>query len=497
MIRKKMAGVVPLILITICTVAMGVSRDVNDVTFRGDCTNFGMGITGVFATEGAFLAVTTGARYEYTPGELKVFQGLGTSKRLLCTMSFDQNAMFERVSDNNDHALFWSDKFNVGIYGDSTCIIVPRVDLTISCTGNFKPDYAGRVDGELLLIDGLGGMEIYPQRYEAGYSVQNVSLKKTAWTAKYKLKAGERVMVAAFPGKEFDWDASFKCNILFTYGGRGLGTGNPYGQMPPDSAVAKWAAQGYNIIAISYEGVYADVPRIPYPAPVGPYVIANEEEFRRVVNAAHANGMRFSVYASLYYSYTKYKDPEVFLKQVKDLQIGYAIDGIYLDGMLSEDTGQKIDNKILNWEMIRRLRQLFGPNGSIIYHCTNRGTPVATVPNIETYCTATYVGEIDYWAPPGSSYVQYQVKKYGISNTVAFWLPYHAPASFTYFDQIDAILAMNGRLLDVGGVDVLTPPKTASGKYEWCTLTNSGYQTYLKRLADMKTAHLKNNTQQK
>ena len=52
------------------------ARDVNNVSFRGDSTIFGMKIEKTYFAEGSFLVVTTGARFEYVKGELKMYQGL-------------------------------------------------------------------------------------------------------------------------------------------------------------------------------------------------------------------------------------------------------------------------------------------------------------------------------------------------------------------------------------------------------------------------------------
>ena len=49
-----------------------------------------------------------------------------------------------------------------------------KAKLSINCKGNFKPDYEGHHKGELLLIDDSGGIEIYPQRYEAGYKIKKL-----------------------------------------------------------------------------------------------------------------------------------------------------------------------------------------------------------------------------------------------------------------------------------------------------------------------------------
>lgn len=469
--------------------------DVTDVKIQGDSTLMGMRIESSYFDKTAFLIETTGARFEYAKGILKLYQGLDAIKRrLLAEIEFDNDPNFVNVESTPDHILFVSSDINIGIYGDSTLIISPKKKQTLICTGHFKPVYEGRYKGELLLIDKKGGMEIYPQRYESGYKIRQIELDKADWIVKYALDMDQRVMIAAFPGRPFDWEESFRCNMLFTYGGRGMGKGNPYGQMPPDQAVKKWAQQGFNILTVSFEGVYKDIPRFPSPTPSIPYVVDNVSEFRRVVQAAHRYGLRFSVYASFYYHYKKFRDSELYFSQIKKLKQDFGIDGIYLDGMLSEDHRSRLDDKIKNWEMIRRLRQLFGPEGSIIYHATNRGSEVATVPNIDTYCTATLVGEIDHWEGPRSKYVQYHVRKYGISNTNAFWLTNHKPANFSYDNVISAVLSMNARLWAAGGVDVLTPPKTASGKYEWSTLPNPGYQKYLDRLAEVKRIYYKNNS---
>lgn len=98
------------------------NHDVSSVSFRGDCTNFGMKIVSVYFDDGAFLIVTTGARFEYAAGELKIYQGLGSDvdRRLVATMTIRDVNEFKKVESNDDHVLFWSEKVNIGIYGDST-----------------------------------------------------------------------------------------------------------------------------------------------------------------------------------------------------------------------------------------------------------------------------------------------------------------------------------------------------------------------------------------
>lgn len=459
-----------LAFILVCTVACSASRDVASVSFRGDCTNFGMKIVSVYFDDGAFLIVTTGARFEYAAGELKIYQGLGgdLNRRLVATLTIEDVGRFEKVEANDDHVLLWSENLNIGIYGDSTCILAPKVKLGIGFKGNFKPDYEGRYKGELLLIDDAGGMEIYPQRYEAGYELKRIELDKKDWVAEYLLNADERVMIAAFPGRHFDWVKSFKSNVAFTAGNDGRNVNQAYGKMPSERLLQRWSTN-FDIIVMWYKGLYMD------PEPGGPYIVANEPELKRFTTTVHENGMKVAVYCSFIYFAHKNKNLNEFYSQIEALKNKFGIDGVYIDGLTFDVGLHRIDNKIANWEMIRRLRELFGANGVIIFHGTHLGSPVATVPNIDAYCDVTLSGEGVAFNSVNDPYVRYQVRKYGISNNVAMWKPGPHPDSITDKDIIDAILAMNGR------------------ERHWVRdvkLTDR-YKYYLRRLEDVKKSYLK------
>lgn len=62
--------IVFLINITICN----ASFDVSDVYIKGDSTLMGMRIESSYFDNRAFLIETTGARFEYVNGELKLYQ---------------------------------------------------------------------------------------------------------------------------------------------------------------------------------------------------------------------------------------------------------------------------------------------------------------------------------------------------------------------------------------------------------------------------------------
>jgi len=86
-------------ILALCTTCLA-GRDVASVSFQGDCTIFGMKVEGAYFSEGVFLVETTGARFEYMLGELKIYQGLGRgigSKRLVATMIIKDVNEFEKV----------------------------------------------------------------------------------------------------------------------------------------------------------------------------------------------------------------------------------------------------------------------------------------------------------------------------------------------------------------------------------------------------------------
>jgi len=498
-IRRNMKIVFKTVLLFFLTIpcVCQAGLDVNDVFVQGDSTLMGMKIENSYFAKGAFLIETTGARFEFVKNNIKIYQGLDKNNcRLLATVYFENEPNFIKVQSNDDHIIFWSKNLNIGIYGDSTCLISPKKKQQLSFKGNFKPAYEGRYKGELLLIDDLGGMEIYPQRYETGYRVKRIELGRQDWIADYELNAGERVMIAAFPGRPFDWEESFRCNIVFTNGGGGLGIGNPYGQMASDWVIKRWATN-FHIITVFFNGFYKPTYVNGRQDSAGPYIVANEPEFRRFLNTAHTTGMKVAVYCSLY-SYTRRnRNNANFYDQISELKNKFSIDGVYIDGLTFDNLtfdnrGYKDDNKIGNWEMIRRLRELFGANGVIIFHGTHLGSPVATVPNIDSYCDATLNGEGVAFRSVNDPYVKYQVKKYGISNTVALWKPGPHPDSITHKDITEAIIQMNGRKrwhLSAG------PPKPPQRRYIWPVRLGTEYRYYLDLLEHNKRIYLNKSNQ--
>jgi hypothetical protein len=294
------------------------------------------------------------------------------------------------------------------------------------------------------------------------------------WQAVYHLRGDERLMLSAFPARPFDWEKSYATNIVFTQAAQGM----YYGQMPPNWLIRKWS-QYFNIMVVWHNGLYIDNDNTKKTY-AGPYEIANPEELSRGVGMAHKVGLKVILYTSFYYFYEKYESVEEYLLQIRRLKKEYQIDGIYIDGLLTETSGHQNDQMFTNWELIRRLRDLFGDDGVIVYHGTAYGHSAATMPNVDAYCDATLNGENVPYTSFNDPYIRFHVKKYGISNTVALWKPGPGPYTENERPVIDAVLNMNGRVRYWAGVS--NSEAAEQQPPIWISGINADYHYYLHRL---------------
>lgn len=122
-------------------------------------------IESVYTSNGAFLVETTGSRFEYAPGELKIYQGLNfQDKGLLGTLTFESNLPFDKVSHDTERAIFQSAGNTITVRGDSL------LTLDFSSTYNHTFETAFAVQHSLkqtntVLLAGLNG------RFELGSSI--------------------------------------------------------------------------------------------------------------------------------------------------------------------------------------------------------------------------------------------------------------------------------------------------------------------------------------
>ncbi len=470
------------------------SENISDVLFRGSSVCFGMRVEKSYLSEDAFLVVTSGARFEYVPGKLKIYQGLDENKRLLATMSFDSNAIFQKAESNDDHTIFTSDTFNMGIYADSTLILSPHEILSVTCEGAFMPDYRDRIDGEMILIDEKGGLEILPQQGGPGYKFKNLTFAKNGWTAQYTLYPTQRVMIAAFPPRVFNFKQANDLQIVHTAGAADFKNDMSLGYLPPDNVIQAWSKYA-SVITIQGSGLYSghgDIKKSGYRYPErtpgkwnfgGPYVPLMPNELRRVIRTAHSCGMKVLPYTSVFFHYAA-PDADAYFNDVKQMVDTYRPNGIYIDEMYMDkqfEGGRVLDDKIANWELMRRLRELVGPDGIIYYHGSGGRDALSAVPNIDALADTVLYAEGVPFNSFDDLYIKYKVRKYGISNTIGMIKADKKPDRISMTQVVEVMLKMNNRMRWLA-----YPVLDNTGRCIWPTNPPSDMIFYYKKIAELK-----------
>lgn len=108
---------------------------------------------------------------------------------------------------------------------------------------------------------------------------------------------------------------------------------------------------------------------------------------------------------------------------------------------------------------------------------------------ILAYCDATLNGKAVAFKSVNDPYVRYQVRKYGISNTIGLWKKGKHPGSITDKEIVDAEVKMNCRKTWGSYVPLKSPPP--DNKYVLGTKQDGGYFYYRKKLIQWKNNYYK------
>lgn len=438
----------------VASIAMGAGVDVNSVILRGDGADYGMWINFVDVNDAGFDVVTNGARFIFDANNssLRVYQRIGKRRFVASVSIADSPQNIKLLQNTPDHVVMEADTFYLAIYGDSTCIMASRQDgMNIKCVGAFKPSYAGQRLGEVIFIDDVGGVSVLPQRHESGYELLQMKRFQKDWVLEYVFKRGQRLMLSVFPPRNYDQQKSYTERFVFTNGV--IIDQFSTGTLVDNQTLAHWRKYVNNVVLLNgglyhgrndWEGyIY---PGKPYAYTCGgPYEPVNPDELKRVVNAVHKLGYKVSIYVSPFYHY-KSPDADVFFEDAKNVYDKFDLDGFYIDGLYMDwSQGTKCeDDKIKNYELIRRLRKLVGPEGILFYHGSGDRSEVAAVPNIDALCDFVLYGETVKFNSFQDDYVKFQVKKRGISNTIGMVRPNRSP-QFSKKTVIDEMLKMDNR----------------------------------------------------
>ena len=134
------------------------------------------------------------------------------------------------------------------------------------------------------------------------------------------------------------------------------------------------------------------------------------------VQAIHKAGSKAALYASAHWYYSR--DPQEFATEIRRLRDTYSIDGIYYDGIPSQEW-------LVAYEEMRLTREIF-PEGPVIVHNTGQayngnpplGEPSIRIPAVETYATATLSGELVHGAGTDWPFLRYSASQYRVANCI-------------------------------------------------------------------------------
>lgn len=256
----------------------------------------------------------------------------------------------------------------------------------------------------VLALDEDGGIAIIPPGYAA----------RDKWPStfefnEWKLDAQEALpvlFIGALPPREFDWERSFWPVVHYS---------SHVERYPSDEQIITWSryAKVLEMHSWIWQNRYNENDRDekgdklpPYAdysfwSQDGKWIPDNEEEFKRVIKTAHANGMK----AVPYVSTSKPDDlsPEEFVAEIKRLKESYGIDGVYVDGLFYQKPEA-------GYAAARGLRELFADDGWLTFHDTHGNGYWA--PFINSYADMVVTGEhnsLDRWL----------TTSYKISNAIA------------------------------------------------------------------------------
>jgi hypothetical protein len=367
------------------------------VTFRGGPGELPMRIEDVQTSADMVVVRTTGAVYRFdTRGSvIEQWQTIEHARPVARWYVSVPIERLEVVEQNRRECVLANDHVTFGIQCDSMVMVSPQRDLTLICESLIGGRWNRLFHGHLLVIDDEGGFAANPDiplgsgrlaRTEVvtpGLDFPGVagdtgflSDAPPGWKVSWAISPGERLAISTFPPRPFDWQRSFAMNWALTF--RGL-----------DSSKYREWGKYLNVV------VLWDFCQRSWGMSFGRhYVPYDENTYREHIAEVGRQGMVPVSYMSAYFYYSR--DPEEYVGEVRRHRDLYGIEGVYSDGVPSQEW-------LVAYEEVRMLREIF-PRGIIILHTTgqpgNGGPPLALpdifMPFIDTYATATYRGE---WVP--------------------------------------------------------------------------------------------------
>ncbi|MDO9528962.1 MAG: hypothetical protein Q7J27_07380 [Syntrophales bacterium] len=410
-----------------------------------------MKIESVKEEKGKVTVITTGAKYVIHKfgenGRIFCYQ-LINKERLIAVVDFNYSFSTLSLERKDETTCVFQQQLRAGmrdasylrlqINSDSLLDIYCLGELKLSFSGHFLPDYSAMKDGNILLIDKMGGIGVYP--YQGLRNMEKVvDFSYKEWKIYYTLNSYCRFFLSIFPPRRFNYKQSFEDRIAHH------GSIAPEALQPfPSNREIEDAAKYTNIMVLHasiWQGNFTRSNR-PVKTPEDCYANAscscfdylpvNEQELVRVIRKAHSLGMRIIPYMSPFYSTARGKD---FLDRVNDVLNKYNFDGVYYDGSSAD--------MLCAYQLIRDTRALL-KDKILYFHCTSDPLMSTNIfcPFINTY--ADYVLRAEHITDFNDTYLRYVISGFNISNTINYVCYFDYPSSFIR-KLVDKVLAVNAR----------------------------------------------------
>ena len=407
---------------------------------RGWGSEFDMRIESATEKRGVITVVTTGAKFQIDKhGAIHCWQRI-PRERLVLNVSFAPAAGPFRIEKKDGFSCTVSCPAGALTFqGDSLVILKLKENVKTSFAGFFHPAYHFEKGGKWILMDEEGGFGVYPV---AKKTPAAPLFSKLPWDIAYEFTGGDEAWLSVFPPRPYNWNRAFEA-IQHDFG-------DGPDAYPSNERIAA-AAQHCKVLTL-HEGIWQDIsqdakeslsqiPRYkqylrgPMRFASAKHVPGNMEEFIRVRDEAHKDGMKLVVYLSPYYSTA----PDIFAEMQRVLD-EYKLDGLYFDG--TSDDFRK------SYAIVRRTREILGDNRILYVHCSNDPFEDGRIycPFIDTYADYILRGENGLWGLKLDDFLRWTISGYNISNAVGYWCYYgsnrqqgydaSAPKAGTYIETV-------------------------------------------------------------
>jgi len=407
------------------------------VLYPGHPSRFHMRVESAQATADGIRVVTTGAQYDFDcqTRTIRCRQRIGADREVVSLRSEQPFGTLEIRQQDADACVVQGDGLAFGVQGDSLIGLATNRQLDFTVTSGIAAKHLRAPGPHLLAADPDGGFVIshdFSQDYRTiGCELADLpaSSAEPGWSFRYRVGPRERVGIAVFPPRAYDWETAFGKRVV-----------NVMGLIPDESI--RYYRQHCTVLMLFDAGKLYDKGREPKPGR-GPYVFRDPDAMRRTVRTAHSLGMQVITYSNTSAELKLWfgRDQDASFAHVAKVTRQFDTDGWYFDGVFTRDNW----SRAYSW--MRRMRDLVGPEGVLYTHCT-LNPPLTRddfyLPFIDAYSDFLLRGEGQVIRGVNDPYMRYVINSHRISNAIPT-LKWDKMQDAKTHDIFRGMLAFHGR----------------------------------------------------